>query len=193
MCSQPAARADGDTVEVTKDKMGFSRSYDIVRHSVEQGETSWFFHCYPNFNYRFDTRNSHQVTLIPQSVQMRIGLDVTQVVPHRCSEKLQAHEDGHVEICKRIYADAEKIAREYSEAAVGKPFTGTGATEKDAIDNAIDIASRFVCDKYSAKTGKLCDRVSAIYDEITSHGVADISEDKAIDQAFKRAKKQRQD
>jgi hypothetical protein len=178
--------AADDPVQVTKDKMGFVRNYDIVRSSMEQGNTEWFFHCFPNFAYRYETRGN-QVTITPYSVQMHIGLDVTQTVPHRCSDKLQAHEDGHVEICKQIYADAERIAHDYCEEAIGKPFTASGATEKDATDNAIDVASHYVCDRYSAKTGKLCDRVSQIYDEITRHGLADVPESKAIDQAFKRA------
>lgn len=182
--------AADDPVEVVKDKMGFARRIDVVRQSIEQGETSWFFHCYPNFNYRFETRSRHEVTITPQTVRMRIGLDVTEVVPYRCSDKLQAHEDGHAEICKRIYTDAEQIAHDFCEEALGRSFTGTGANEKEATDNAVDIASKFVCEKYSERTGKLCDRVSEIYDEITRHGMSEINENKAIDQAFKRAQQQ---
>jgi hypothetical protein len=185
LCASAFAGTIVDPVTITKDKVKTDVRIDYLPRRFT-GETTWHFSCNPDFEYEKLASKPNEAKLKIKTASLKIGLDMVQVLPAKRTKKLEQHEAGHETIAKQIFAGAEKSARQSCKAAIGQTFTGSGKNEKEAVDNAIDAASHFVCDKYAESTGKYCDAVSAWYDSITDHGFKPIVEKKAIEQAFKK-------
>jgi len=165
-------------VDVHKTEPVVARHIDhLPRRTL--GKTFWKFACDPQFDYDI-TKKDGQVTLKITSVKMNTALKCDQQIPIEHTAKLQAHEDGHVAVAKRIYETAEKYAKEACANVIGKSVTAN--TEAAAVEKATTL----VCDHYNKKVGLYCDAVEAAYDKITYHGLLPIKEKAAIEQAFKQ-------
>jgi hypothetical protein len=190
ICCSFALAAGTSYVKITKGTVKTEVAIDHLPRRFT-GKTEWHFECRPDFYYERLPAKPNEAKLKITGASMKIGLNIWQILPVKRTTKLEQHENGHEQICKQIYATAEKYARESCAQAIGRTFTGTGKNEKEALDKATDEASRFVSEKYAERTGKYCDAVSAWYDSLTDHGFNKITEKKAITEAFKKVGPQR--
>src|SRR6185369_1121324 len=94
------------------------------------------------------------------SVKMNTAVKIDEVVPQKYTAKLQAHEDGHAAIARRVYESAEKVAKEACANAIGKSVTAE--SERAAVEEA----TKLVCGYYNKKVGLYCDDLEAVYDKI---------------------------
>lgn len=172
-------------VEIVKGKVESEIRIDHLPRRIT-GDTDWFFRCHPDFHYERLQSAPNEARLKIDSVRMDIGLNIIQVLPEKRTKKLEQHENGHEQICRMLYADAEKHAKAACEAALGQTFTATGSSDGEAVDKAIEQCSKFICNRYIENTGNIADRVSAEYDNITQHGFNPMPEKKAIEIAFKK-------
>lgn len=157
-----------------------------------RGLTEWFFHCYPDFVYSVATKPfaSNEVTITVTKVTLTISCPITvRVGKNGESSRTEDHENGHVEIVKKIYAGAGNIAKEACMSVIGKQFSAKGASIADATTSAIDLAAREICKKYTEKTVLVANDLSKNYDDITKHGYAKIPVPDAIKLARERYEK----
>jgi hypothetical protein len=141
--------------------------------------TRWFFHCAPDIQHQSNGSNCIKVT----GVNMRIGLTIEQMIPPNARRDLISHEDGHVDICKKVYSTAEKHARAASTSMIGKTFSGK-STEDAKIK-----AAREICAQYTSRTATACDTASALYDKLTQDAKHPMKREPALKRALEAAAK----
>lgn len=147
------------------------------------------FDCKVGLNYRVighkRTAGGCESTLKVQGVRAILELQVIIWLPQDASAKLTAHEEGHRRIAERIYANADRIARELASPIDGKQVTGDGA-DCDAADKvASDSAADAFCKDYLNRSVTLAGKLGDAYDDLTAHGTrAEPNEDEAIREAF---------
>lgn len=163
-----------------------SREVPVGSPTVHEGLTQWFFHCHPQFTCEtVPSADFKAVTVRIRTVRMKIGLSVVQQLPKGSTEKLVQHEDGHLRICKRIYNSAKAVAEACCHNVLGKEFSAYGTNSKQAQEAALKEAAATMCAAYTRQTADVASDVSAVYDNLTAHGVADATPDEAIERAFK--------
>jgi hypothetical protein len=133
-----------------------------------EGLTQWYFHCKPELKYTssFDPEK-HNVTVAVTGAKMEIGLSMKQRITGT-NDHVSKHEQGHVDICKKIYADAPAIARGCCLDMVGTYLNAVGVDEKQAAAAAVAIGKQELCRNYLDKTSARVDRISDIYDRISA-------------------------
>lgn len=156
------------------------------------GKTQWFFHCRPRFQSVVLSQRLQgdrtQSTVRITSARMHLSLTVKTDCPPEA--KVRDHERGHVEICRRIYAQgAEAAARSSCQSAIGKVFSAEGATPALSVEAAHKAAAIFVCAQYTAETAGRADDVNRAYDQITQSGRNSLSAKAAVNAAFTRVKR----
>lgn len=150
------------------------------------GLTLWFYHCRPQFKVDAQMADSGtQATITIRGVTMEIGLSIRELLPANPSKAVLEHEQGHIEICRRIYAQAPTIAREASQTMIGKQFSGGGHSQQEALTAARQAAAHDLCELYSAQTARRADALSAEYDRITFHGIAKVPPAPVVDEVFR--------
>jgi hypothetical protein len=125
-----------------------------------------------------------ELSMSIQGVDMTVRLQVHVWVPKGAVPKVVKHEEGHVQIAQRYYADAETIAREIAQSFIGKTVTATGADENTASRAALRQAADAISQMYLARTDVIAKKAQDEYDRITAHGTNAIPEARAIEQAI---------
>lgn len=150
------------------------------------GVTKWKFECTCEVRYKvleqFDDPGGCFVRIRVTGIDVGLALPITMWMPDDPPEGLRQHEDGHAEICRRVYADAEKSARKIAESMIGKEYSGTGATIVDASKFASGIAVVDYANEFEAEVAKKCQDISEIYDYLASYTSTDKA--KLVDEAF---------
>ncbi|HEY9789315.1 MAG TPA: hypothetical protein V6D22_02880 [Candidatus Obscuribacterales bacterium] len=162
-----------------------AKNIQIDSKHPAQGLTVWYYHCRPQI--KFDSRIDkvhHEVNATVRGVTLEVGLTIKQMLPQAASADVVAHEDGHAEICRRVYRDAGAIADECSRRLLGKQFSGGGTTDQQAMAAATAAAQQALCQDYASQTSARADALSAEYDRMTLHGAAKIVAAKAVEQVF---------
>lgn len=103
-------------------------------------------------------------------------------MPDNPPEGLRQHEDGHAEICRRVYADAEESAKKIAQSMIGKEYSGTGSSIVEASKFASGIAVVDYSNEFEAEVAKKCQDISEIYDYLASYTSTDKA--KLVDEAF---------
>jgi hypothetical protein len=140
-----------------------------------------------------------QQSMVIQSVTLSLGLKITVWLPDNATAKLKAHEEGHVQMAEKIYAErADKAAKAAGALIDGRRMTAEADNCDDvdkAMEQTIQDANKKVYHGYLSRTADVSARAGDIYDEITRHGTRmDIDEKTAAAQAFDReAEEERQD
>lgn len=157
-------------------------------HSHERAVTDWKFGCKVDFQFEVvdQTQLAREFLTTVKVNKVNIQLDAPVVIwlPEDADEKLIAHENAHVEICKKFYGTAKKDALEAAKKVVDKKFQGSGKSQKKSIKKALSIANREVCDYYHLNMSEKIDRVSEIFDSLD--GSVDKPSDQLIEMAFKQ-------
>jgi len=164
----------------------------IEDRNIQRGITDWFFHCYPNLDYELESTKTAEkttVTILIKKITLTISLPITVRIGKLGGKNTQDHENGHVQIVKQVYENAEDVAREACEPVIGERFEGTGANKEDAVADASDKACQQVCKLYREKTVDVGNALSKNFDDITSHGRAAISVKEAIRLSYEKYKR----
>ena len=152
----------------------------------EAAKTDWQYSNSTDFSYEFDRKEQFGdrwvVKLRPVSVRVNLALKIVEFLPKGAPETLLAHEQGHVDICKRIYGRAADGAREAARSAIGRSFGGEGATLDEACADAISDATDKIDEIYRLNTVVYTNDVSEIYDYLQL--APDALPKRSVDEAF---------
>ncbi len=165
---------------------------EVGKHPSVEANTHWDYRIIPEVTVERKklepNMQGFQATVLVKRVVVELALPIEMWVPEGVSERVLAHEEGHIRICKHFYSDAENVARECANSTIGHTYEGVGKDENEAIQRAIELATGELCTCYQRKIIEPTNRASATYDRLTSHGQnsTPIGEavGKAIDSAF---------
>ena len=180
------------SVHVTKFPLGLQQGSYVADKQENDcysaagvGRTRWNFECRPVFTYDLksakETGNTTTATIVLRKADVNLSLIVTVL---QKQPELQSHERGHLQICERIYDNAETAAKASCEAAIGKTYSADGANQSVAVQKALQIAAQEICLQYKRRTHRVADLVSLKYDELTGRGRNDVSPESAVVKAF---------
>ena len=165
---------------------------EVGKHPSVEANTHWDFRITPEVTVEKKelepNAQGFHVTVLVKSISVELALPIEMWVPEGVSERVIAHEEGHIRICKHFYSDAHNVARECANSTIGHTYDGVGKDENEAIQRAIELATGELCTCYQRKVIEPTNRASATYDRLTSHGQNSMpigeAVDKAIDSAF---------
>jgi hypothetical protein len=127
-------------------------------------------------NYNFSENHSKldkgcAVTLIVNSLEIRLGLALDITLPKGCSEHLRSHEEGHRHIYEYFYDTyAEPAARKAAEDVYGKPVKAEGRNCKEAKEAAIALLNDKLSGQYRKLASDPAKNANDFYDKLTNHG-----------------------
>lgn len=158
----------------------------------ETARTDWVFTISPELDFKIvdekddkkDKENGYHVWVEITSVRLGLALPITSYISDRAPKYVFAHEDGHVKICRRIYANARALANEAASKVFDKRFEGIGRDQKMALSNALQFAGQEMAAFYRNKTGGEAEKVSSKYDQLCLAEDRKDKVDKTIDDAF---------
>jgi len=160
------------------------------------GGVEWTFKSESEMNYSFVRQqkqgNKWSVTISIEQVFMKLTLPIEVTIAKNSSIRLDQHNKGHILICKKVYADAEKIAREAIVPVLRRTYTGEGDTVDEASAQAVGFATDELIEAYRAKTQAAAQDICDIYEfiELTQPSSYENSVEKAI-QSYESGKARR--
>lgn len=159
-----------------------------IQKPDEDASSEWDFECASEMDYSlFEKQKSGNhwlVRLRIDAVRVRLALPVKVALPETASNHLKAHEDGHVEICKKVYEDADRHVRLAVQDIMQRTYAGQGETLDEASQSAVAVATRELADLYRRQTLDVVNDVSEIYDFLQRK--PDSEPEKSVVEAFKR-------
>lgn len=154
--------------------------------SSSEGLTKWEFKCPTEVDYQVvenvEDQGGSFVRVKVTGVRVNLSLPITVYLPESPSEELRVHEAGHVEICKRVYADAQSRAEEIARSLVGKVYSGTGADKTTACALAVNLPLIEFSGLYDSAIARKAQDLSEIYDYLDKY--TDIPEKDLVEKAF---------
>ena len=163
----------------------------VGKHPSVEANTHWDYRITPEVTVerRKLLPNAHgfQATVLVKSISVELALPIEVWVPEGVSDRVIAHEEGHIRICKHFYRDAREVARECASATIGHTYEGVGKDENEAIQQAIELATGELCTCYQRKIIEPTNRASATYDRLTSHGQNSTPIGEAVEKAIASA------
>ncbi|HEY9713453.1 MAG TPA: hypothetical protein V6C72_08275 [Chroococcales cyanobacterium] len=161
-----------------------------LRH--REGTTQWLFKCrtealeYDLLGLRNVQNNFLEATIRVTGVTLVLRLPVTTWYSKKALPDTVLHEEGHVEIVRRVYAGADKIARQSAAAVIGQSFTAVGKNKDDAIIEATKKANRKIYERYREEVADRAAAVTKIYDDLESSHDTKLTPAKSVEEAFHR-------
>lgn len=147
--------------------------------------THWQFNCQLEADYKIiekhETSSGWFVELRLTAVKLKLTMPIVIYLPENASDRVKLHEQGHVEICKRIYAQAPTLAG-LEARGIMKTFQGHGVRVEEACEDAIRVANLQLVEAYGNRTLEVVNCVSTIYDFLETSRTAD--SEKSVDEAF---------
>lgn len=160
------------------------------------GGVAWTFKSESEMSYSFVSKQKQgdrwSVTIHIERVFLKLTLPIEVTTAKNSSARLDQHNKGHILICKTVYADAEKFAREAIGPVLKRTYTGEGDTVDEASAQAVGYATNELIEAYRAKTQTTAQDISDIYEfiELTQPGSYEKSVEKAI-QTYQSGKARR--
>lgn len=149
--------------------------------------TSWKFDCVTSLKYSFEEKvqmspKKWQVRIKITGAKLKLSLPINTYLPKDPTPHIVRHEEGHVTICRRIYADSAMYAKKAAEATFKRTYTGEGSTFEQACQHAAGIAANEIREEYKVNTSEKVSSISEIYDFLQSDKKVDPG--KSVDEAF---------
>ncbi len=126
-------------------------------------------------------------TVLVKQISVEVKLPIDVWLPEGASDRVIAHEDGHINICKHFYKDAQIAASECANSQLGRSYEGKGKDENEATERAIETVSSELVACYHRKVIEPANRASASYDRLTNHGQNSTPIAEAISKAIQEA------
>lgn len=165
----------------------------VAEHPSVEANTHWDFEFVPEIGIertKLQKKDSKFTTEVcVKKVRIDLRLPIRVWLPESASPKVIAHENGHVAICRHFYEDAENQAYIASKAILETKFSGCGETESESMQKALEAASLKLVAPFRNAVILPANRASAIYDDLTNHGQADMPVETAVKRAISEAVK----
>lgn len=185
------------SVTITKEPMNVSTKHleDIkdtskILKSNEEAITSWSFGCKNDIAFDITQKDlvdpDYIVSIKPKSVKVQLTAPITIYISKNAPTETVEHENAHVNICKRVYEDAEKIAKESVNGVFDRTFQASGPTVEAACANAVETISDEICQSYHLRTVEKINRVSEILDDLEVQLKDKPTHDELVDMAFSK-------
>lgn len=134
--------------------------------------TVWFYHCVINLDTedieRDDTAGASSVRIKVKSVAIDLSCPIKIYISKKAPKETHDHEQGHVELCRRIYNLAPEAARVAAKTVHNLTFYGMGANPQEARENAMNKARNEVGESFRAAISEPCQDASEKYDRLTA-------------------------
>jgi hypothetical protein len=164
----------------------------ILKHG-EEALTSWSFGCMTDIAFDITQQDliepDYMVTIKPTAIKISLDAPVTVYISKSAPKEVVDHENSHVLVCKKVYADAENVARDSAKNVFDRSFQASGKTVKEACAKAVEAISDEVCQGYHLITVEKINRVSEVLDDLEEH-LTDkqkpSSHEQLVDQAFSK-------
>ena len=171
------------------------KDFDPTMHEIAQ--TDWIFSIIPELSFSIkdkkEDKKGYHLNLEVTGVKLKLALPIKTTVYEKAPQYVLDHENGHVEICRRIYKNARTYALEAAKNAFGKTYEGFGRDRKLALSNALEMAAQDIAAPYRVNTAGVAERVSANYDRLCEKEDRQKLVGKTIDDAFAAAIKELDD
>lgn len=172
--------------EYTKDINAEKEGIDPSDH--ETARTEWNFGIIPKLGFNIlkqeKVDNKCKIELQITSVKLDLGLPIRLLISHKASAAVIAHENGHIDICKRIYARAKEYATDCAKNALGKKFQAENADPRVALSEALRTAGQEIASPYRGLTAGQAKKVSDRYDYLCQHQKKNLPVDKLVEMSF---------
>ena len=175
-----------------KNVVAKNASIDPAEHEIAQ--TDWIFSIKPELDFSIkkekQEHDGYHIWIEITAVKLKLALPIKTSVSDKAPKYVLDHENGHVEICRRIYANAREHALKAIASVSGKQFEGFGADRKLALANALQIAGQEIAAPYRTSTAGLAERVSSNYDQLCEKEERRNQVEKTVEDAFTAAQKE---
>lgn len=195
--------SDNIEVKVLEPKVitEYSKNVNAEKEGVdpsnhETARTEWNYGIVPELGFKIlkeeKVGKEYKVDLKITSVDLNLGLPIRLLISDKAPPDVVAHENGHIEICKRIYINAKEYGIQCSKKALGKVFSAMNADKKVAISQALRTAGQEIASPYRGLTAGIAKQVSDQYDYICQHSKEKLPVEKLIEMSFSEIQKQNQ-
>ncbi len=173
-CQKPKGQTsiivDPPSVKIEKIKNVVAKNAVDHPAAHEIAQTDWIYSIDTKLDFSIkkekqDSEGFH-VWIEITGVRLKLALPIKTIVSDKAPKFVLDHENGHVEICRRIYVNAREHALKAVAGVNGKQFEGFGADRKLALANALQIAGQDIAAPYRVSTAGLAERVSSNYDQL---------------------------
>lgn len=185
---QTSITVDPPLVEIAKIKDVVAKNAAIDPAAHEIAQTDWAFSIDTKLDFSIkkekQEKDGYHLWVEITGVKLKLALPIKTSISDKAPKYVVEHENGHVEICRRIYANAREQAQKAVAAVKGKQFEGFGADKKLALANALQVAGQEIAAPYRVSTAGLAERVSSNYDQLCEKEERRNQVEKTIDDAF---------
>lgn len=155
----------------------------------EEAITDWQFGCKTDFRFdiveKSELADEFLVTVKIREARVRLDAPVTVWISKNADPDLVEHENAHVEICRRVYSEAEPIVRAGARTVTRREFQGTGQSVDAAVKEGLARASKEICRYYHLQMVEKINRVSEVFDTLDRDNPK-MDHKKLLELAFKK-------
>ncbi len=171
----------------TVEKKVFDKKLPPAEVGKEESTTVYQYVCEPELEAEIAdenqvSRNKWQVRATITRARVTLKLPITVWLSQTVQNRRADFEDGHVQVCQRVFVDAHEAASAACHRVIGRTFYGEGGTLEQAKANAIEIAKQELRAQYLQAVDTKAKDVLMIYDFYAPkwRKPADVLVDKAL-------------
>lgn len=169
-CTPLSVKIDRKPVTIERKNLDKTQVAKLTQQEGREAHTDWVFACESDLGFHIESKDVSpgyaKVQLKITRVNLTLSLPIVIWAEKDARQSVIDHENGHVEICKRVYDDAEKSARLAADGIIGRTFMGQGDNLNDACKQALDLAMEDLHERYHKETLEVANRVSEAYDHL---------------------------
>ena len=159
----------------------------------EQAATDWHFGCKTEFDFEIidESKLGNEFLISVKVKKVKVSLEAPVVIwiSRNAENEVKEHEEAHVKICRRVYQNAEDVAKAACEKVFGREYQGSGATADEAAQKALSVANQEICQYYHNNLVENVNRVSEIFDSLDPLHEKPV--DEIVDMSFREYSKVR--
>lgn len=169
-CTPLAVNIDRKPATVERKFLNKEQVERLIKEEGREAHTDWVFACESDLGFHIESKDVSpgyaKVDIKITRVNLALSLPMVIWMEKDARPYVVSHEEGHVEICKRIFDDAENAARLCADRVIGKTFMGQGDTLDQACKQALDLAVQELHESYHKETLEKANRISEAYDHL---------------------------
>lgn len=169
-CTPLGVNIDRKPATVERKFLDKAQVEQLIKEEGREAHTDWVFACESDLGFHIESKDVSpgyaKVDLKITQVNLKLSLPIVVWIEKDARPYVVSHEDGHVEICKRIYDNAEKAARLSADGVLGRTFMGQGDTLDQACKQALNLAVAELHESYHKQTLESANRISEAYDHL---------------------------
>ena len=153
----------------TVEKKVFDKKLPPREVGKEESTTVYEYVCEPELEAEISdenqvSRNKWQVRATINRARVTLKLPVTVWLSQTVQNRRADFEDGHVQVCQRVFVDAHEAANSACHRVIGRTFYGEGGTLEQAKANALEVAKHEIRAQYLQAVDTKAKDVLMIYD-----------------------------